>query len=126
METKEKAIENIGIIKEQIDKFDNKANILITIVGIIFAISLSMLDVFRTFESITASYILLLIFTSLYFVFFGFCFSVFRTPRVVKAQPFWGLLGAGVPPFMGTLTPFAYWGALKVLSFPFSVLRFPF
>lgn len=71
MDTKEKVNENIGIIKEQIDKFDNKANILITIVGIIFAISLSMLDVFRTFESITASYILLLIFTSLYFVFFG-------------------------------------------------------
>jgi len=57
-------------------------------------------------------------------LFFGFCFSVFQTPRVVKAQPFWGFLGAGVPPFMGTLTPFAYWGALKVLSFQFSVFRF--
>ena len=33
---------------------------------------------------------------------------------VVKAQRFWGLLGAGVPPLLGALTPFAYWGALKV------------
>lgn len=71
MDTKEKATENIGIIKEQIDKFDNKANILIAMVGIVFAISLSILDVFREFESITTSYILLLIFTSLYFISFG-------------------------------------------------------
>lgn len=71
MDNKEKINENINIIKEQIDKFDNKANILITIVGIIFAISLSMLDVFREFESITITYILLLIFTILYFISFG-------------------------------------------------------
>lgn len=71
MDSKDKTNENIAIIKEQIDKFDNKANILITIVGIIFAISLSVLDIFRVFKSITASYILLLIFTSLYFISFG-------------------------------------------------------
>ena len=71
MDTKEKATESISIIKDQIDKFDNKANILIAIVGIVFAISLSMLDVFKGHESITTSYILLLIFTSLYFISFG-------------------------------------------------------
>ena len=74
MDTKDKANEKIAIIKEQIDKFDNKANILIAIVSIVFAISLSMLDIFREFESITVSYILLLIFTSLYFI--SFCLEM--------------------------------------------------
>lgn len=81
MDTKEKATENIGIIKEQIDKFDNKANILIAMVGIVFAISLSILDVFRVFETITASYILLLIFTSLYFI--SFCLEMFFLIMVI-------------------------------------------
>lgn len=71
MDNKVKANENINIIKEQIDKFDNKANILIAIVSIIFAISLSMLDILKNRESITISYILLLIFTSCYFISFG-------------------------------------------------------
>lgn len=74
MDTKDKANEKIIIIKEQIDKFDNKANILIAIVSIVFAVSLSMLDIFREFESITVSYILLLIFTSLYFI--SFCLEM--------------------------------------------------
>lgn len=74
MHTKDKANEKIIIIKEQIDKFDNKANILIAIVSIVFAVSLSMLDIFREFESITVSYILLLIFTSLYFI--SFCLEM--------------------------------------------------
>lgn len=74
MDTKDKANEKIIIIKEQIDKFDNKANILIAIVSIVFAVSLSMLDIFREFESITISYILLLIFTSLYFI--SFCLEM--------------------------------------------------
>lgn len=71
MDNKVKANENINIIKEQIDKFDNKANILIAIVSIVFAISLSMLDILKNRESITISYILLLIFTSCYFISFG-------------------------------------------------------
>ena len=37
-----------------------------------------------------------------------------------------GVIGAGVPPFMGALPLVALWGALSVLSYPFSVLRFPF
>lgn len=81
MDTKEKVNENIGIIKEQIDKFDNKANILITIVGIIFAISLSMLDIFREFEAITTSYILLLVFTALYFI--SLCLDMFFLIMVI-------------------------------------------
>lgn len=71
MDNKVKANENINIIKEQVDKFDNKANILIAIVSIVFAISLSMLDILKNRESITISYILLLIFTSCYFISFG-------------------------------------------------------
>jgi len=43
-----------------------------------------------------------------YYYYFVFLFSyVFRTPSLVKAQPFWGLLGADVPPLLGALTPFA-------------------
>ena len=71
MDNKVKANENINIIKEQIDKFDNKANILIAIVSIVFAISLSMLDILKNREPITISYILLLIFMSCYFISFG-------------------------------------------------------
>ena len=71
MPTKDKLDNSLNTIKDQIDKFDNKANILIAIVGIVFAISLSMLDVFRGYESITTPYILLLIFASLYFISFG-------------------------------------------------------
>jgi len=51
-------------------------------------------------------------------------FSVFRTPALVKAQSFLGVIGAGVPPLLGALTSFAYWGALYV--FLFSAFRFPF
>ena len=53
-------------------------------------------------------------------------FLVLRTPSVFKAQNFLGLLGAGVPPLLGALTSFAYWGALLLFSFPLSVFRFPF
>ena len=49
------------------------------------------------------------------------CVLVFRTLSLVKAQGFLGLLGAGVPPLLGALTSFAYWGALLLFSFPFSV-----
>ena len=51
---------------------------------------------------------------------FRFPLSVFRFPFSVlpplsRRRVFWGLLGAGVPPLIGTLTSFAYWGALKEL-----------
>ena len=46
---------------------------------------------------------------------FRFPFSAFRSLSLVKARVFWGLLGAGVPPLIGALTSFAYWGALKEL-----------
>ncbi len=39
-------------------------------------------------------------------------FPFFRTPKVVKAQPFWGLLG-----LLGALALLAYWGALKVFNY---------
>ena len=46
-----------------------------------------------------------------------FLLFVFRSPALVTAQPFWGLLGAGVPPLLGALPLVAYWGALKVFNF---------
>ena len=77
MYTKEKIDANINTIKEQIDKFDSKANILIAIVGIVFAVSLSMLEVFRQLTknglvgAVKIRYILLLVFTILYFISFA-------------------------------------------------------
>ena len=53
----------------------------------------------------------------------SFCF-----PNSERGQgaTFLGVIGAGVPPFMGALPLVALWGALKALSFPFSVFRSPF
>ena len=55
METKNKARENISIVKAQIASFDNKANILIAIVGIIFAVSLGVFDAFKSINISEAS-----------------------------------------------------------------------
>lgn len=74
MDTKEMVNESIKTIKDQIDKFDNKASILIAIIGIIFTISLSMLSILREIEQTTPSYILLIVFTSLYFI--SFCLEM--------------------------------------------------
>ena len=41
---KQKILDNIYL---QISSFDNKANIFITVIGIVFALSLSFLDVFK-------------------------------------------------------------------------------
>lgn len=74
--SKNKADAAITSMQEQINKFDNKANILITIVGIIFALSLGILDTFNQFDknSMTCEmqekYIWLLILSALYFVSF--------------------------------------------------------
>ena len=43
-EEKQKILDNIYL---QISSFDNKANIFITVIGIVFALSLSFLDVFK-------------------------------------------------------------------------------
>lgn len=77
MSTNEKLNGSIGVIKEQIEKFDSKANILIAIVSIVFAVSLGMLDVFSRFSEVEMAgstkirYIILLIFTVLYFISFA-------------------------------------------------------
>ena len=55
MEVKNKARENISIVKSQIESFDNKANILIAIVGIIFAVSLGVFDAFKSINISEAS-----------------------------------------------------------------------
>ena len=54
---------------------------------------------------------------------------VVRTLSLVKAQNFLGLLGAGVPPLLGALTSFAYWGArkeLRIKNYQFCILHFAF
>ena len=64
-------------IQEQINKFDNKANSLITIVGIVFALSLGILDTFNQFfgEELTAElrlkFRVLIAFSILYFISFA-------------------------------------------------------
>lgn len=63
-------------IQEQINKFDNKANSLITIVGIVFALSLGILDTFNQFvgieltEELQYKFRLLILFSTLYFISF--------------------------------------------------------
>ena len=68
--------DRISSVKEQIDRFDNKASILIGVVGIVFAISLGVMDVFNRLAISNAQvdrikWILLLIFTVLYFISFA-------------------------------------------------------
>lgn len=48
----EKSGEAITAIQEQINKFDNKANSLITIVSIVFALSLGLLETFNQFVGV--------------------------------------------------------------------------
>ena len=63
-------------IQEQINKFDNKANSLITIVGIVFALSLGILDTFNQFvgieltEELQYKFRLLILLSTLYFISF--------------------------------------------------------
>lgn len=77
MMTKVKADAAITSIQEQINKFDKKANILITIVGIIFALSLGILDTFNQFDRTTMThemkvkYYLLIGVSALYFISFA-------------------------------------------------------
>ncbi len=49
-EEKQKILDNVYL---QISSFDNKANIFITVIGIVFALSLSFLDVFKDCNALT-------------------------------------------------------------------------
>lgn len=66
----------ISKTQEQINKFDNKANSLITIVGIVFALSLGILETFNQFigteltEKLQLKLSLLISFSVLYFISF--------------------------------------------------------
>lgn len=59
-------------IQSIIERFDNKASILTAVVGIVFGLSLNFLDLFNALkiESNNTKFILLIIFTSFYFVSF--------------------------------------------------------
>ncbi len=70
MDINEKANARTIIVKEQIDKFDNKASILIAVLSILFAISLSTIEVFGKEELTECTYKLLLGFSILYFTSF--------------------------------------------------------
>ncbi len=71
-----KADKSLLSIQEQINKFDNKASSLITIVGIVFALSLGILDTFNQFAGIELTvdlqlkFSLLIIFSIFYFISF--------------------------------------------------------
>lgn len=68
---------SLSAIQEQINKFDNKANSLITIVGIIFALSLGILETFNQFigieltEKLQLKLNFLIAFSILYFISFS-------------------------------------------------------
>lgn len=75
MEDKKEEKNNIlNSIYAQISAFDNKASILISVIGIVFAISLNFLSIFQT-ESFTNSYISLKVWY--YIFFFTFCLTSF-------------------------------------------------
>ena len=46
-------------VQSQISAFDSKAGILISVIGIVFALSLSMLDVFPNLTNVTIQYVVL-------------------------------------------------------------------
>ena len=88
------ASESLLSMQEQISKFDNKANSLITIVGIIFALSLGILDTFNQYIGIELSgkikikFYLLIAFSILYFISFAielFFLIMVIYPRKKKA-----------------------------------------
>ena len=67
--------ENIAIVKEQINNFDNKANILIAIVSVVFTLSLSILDCVSEIKQVLpesmTEYILIIILFILYCISFS-------------------------------------------------------
>ena len=85
-------------IQEQINKFDNKANSLITIVGIVFALSLGILDTFNQFvgieltEELQYKFRLLILLSTLYFISFTvelvFLILVVYPRKKKEGQPF--------------------------------------
>ena len=76
MMSNERLKENLEVIQRQIEKFDNKASILIAIVSIVFAISLEPLNMFQQIfvqdmtHKIFIKYILAIVFLCLYFISF--------------------------------------------------------
>lgn len=72
----EKLNGSLQVIQSQIEKFDNKASILIAIVSIVFAISLESLNVFQQIfvqdmtQKIFIKYILAIVFLCFYFISF--------------------------------------------------------
>ena len=76
MENIEELNNGLNCVQRQIEKFDNKANSLIAIVSLIFAISFSVINVFIELASAEMTlknhvkYILLIIFLILYFLSF--------------------------------------------------------
>lgn len=72
MSLTEKGASALENIQQQIEKFDNKASILISVVGITFAISLSMLEIFSGYKAADkCKYIWLLLICILYFTSFA-------------------------------------------------------
>lgn len=96
MEIDEKLNNDLQMVQRQIEKFDSKANSLIAIVSFIFAMSLGMIDVFNQIslsamtQKIFVKYVLLIIFSVLYFIFFileiGFLISVIYPRKKTKSK----------------------------------------
>ena len=88
-EEKQKILDNLYL---QISSFDNKANIFITVIGIVFALSLSFLDVFKDCNFINANdvikiyyYICFMLFVvNIIFSIFAFVMAI--VPRKYKGK----------------------------------------
>lgn len=87
-EEKQKILDNIYL---QISSFDNKANIFITVIGIVFALSLSFLDVFNECNFINASYYVKIYY---YICFMSFVvniiLSIFSFVMVIVPRKYYG------------------------------------
>lgn len=88
-EEKQKILDNIYL---QISSFDNKANIFITVIGIVFALSLSFLDVFKDCSFVKSNcgvkiyyYICFMLFV-LNIIFSIFAFVMVIVPRKYKGK----------------------------------------
>ena len=88
-EEKQKILDNLYV---QISSFDNKANIFITVIGIVFALSLSFLDIFKDCNFIKSScevkiyyYICFMLFV-VNIIFSIFAFVMVIVPRKYKGK----------------------------------------
>lgn len=87
-EEKQKILDNLYA---QISSFDNKANIFITVIGIVFALSLSFLDVFRDCSFVKSSCGVKIYYYTCFILFIiNIIFSIFSFVMVIVPRKYRG------------------------------------